>query len=136
MGCPWQRAARCWVGWGGSLQKMGRRERRGYLWRTLREKCCRRSPNGGIDVSNPIWDTSVAAHMLGKPSTVLSQLALSEFGQELPTLGLMCCLGRGAKAIPFHALDGETAMRYACSAADYVLRMKESMGANPQGTGN
>ena len=79
--------------------------------------------NGGIDVSNPIWDTSVAAHMLGKPSTVLSQLALSEFGQELPTLGEL--LGTGAKAIPFHALDGETAMRYACSAADYVLRMKE-----------
>ena len=80
--------------------------------------------NGGIDVSNPIWDTSVAAHMLGKPSTVLSQLALSEFGQELPTLGEL--LGTGAKAIPFHALDGETAMRYACSAADYVLRMKEA----------
>ena len=80
--------------------------------------------NGGIDVSNPIWDTSVAAHMLGKPSTVLFQLALSEFGQELPTLGEL--LGTGAKAIPFHALDGETAMRYACSAADYVLRMKES----------
>ena len=80
--------------------------------------------NGGIDVSNPIWDTSVAAHMLGKPSTVLSQLALSEFGQELPTLGEL--LGTGAKAIPFHALDGETAMRYSCSAADYVLRMKEA----------
>ena len=80
--------------------------------------------NGGIDVSNPIWDTSVAAHMLGKPSTVLSQLALSEFGQELPTLGEL--LGTGAKAIPFHALGGETAMRYACSAADYVLRMKEA----------
>ena len=80
--------------------------------------------NGGIDVSNPIWDTSVAAHMLGKPSTVLSQLALSEFGQELPTPGEL--LGTGAKAIPFHALDGETAMRYACSAADYVLRMKEA----------
>ena len=80
--------------------------------------------NGGIDVSNPIWDTSVAAHMLGKPSTVLSQLALSEFGQELPTLGEL--LGTGAKAIPFHALGGDPAMRYACSAADYVLRMKEA----------
>lgn len=80
--------------------------------------------NSGIEITNPIWDTSVAAHMLGKPSTALSTLVLSEFGQELPTREEL--LGRGAKAVPFHALDGETAMRYACSAADYALRMMES----------
>ncbi len=80
--------------------------------------------NGGVTVENAIWDTSVAAHMLGKPSTALSTLVLSEFGQELPTREEL--LGRGAKAVPFHALDAETAMRYACSAADYTLRMMES----------
>ncbi len=80
--------------------------------------------NAGVEVTNPIWDTSVAAHMLGKPSTALPTLVLSEFGQELPTREEL--LGRGAKAVAFHALDGETAMRYACSAADYALRMMES----------
>ena len=80
--------------------------------------------NGGVEIINPIWDTSVAAHMLGKPSTALPILVLSEFGQELPTREEL--LGRGAKAVPFHALDAETAMRYACSAADYTLRMMES----------
>ncbi len=80
--------------------------------------------NGGIEITNPIWDTSVAAHMLGKPSTALSILVLSEFGQKLPTREEL--LGRGAKAVPFHALDAETAMRYACSAADYTLRMMEA----------
>ncbi len=77
---------------------------------------------GGIEIRNPIWDTAVAAHMLGKPSTVLSPLVLSEFGQELPTLGEL--LGTGAKAIPFHALEGDVALQYVCSAADYILRMK------------
>ncbi len=80
--------------------------------------------NAGIEIDNPIWDTSVAAHMLGKPSTALPQLVLSEFGQELPTLDEL--LGTGKKAIPFHALEAETAMGYACSAADYALRMMES----------
>ena len=80
--------------------------------------------NVGIEIDNPIWDTSVAAHMLGKPSTALPQLVLSEFGQELPTLDEL--LGTGKKAIPFHALDEETATRYACSAADYALRMMEA----------
>lgn len=77
--------------------------------------------NSSIDITNPIWDTSVAAHMLGKPSTVLATLVLSEFGQELPTREEL--LGRGAKAVPFHALDEETALWYTCSAADYTLRM-------------
>ena len=80
--------------------------------------------NAGISVTNSIWDTSVAAHMLGKPSTALPTLILSEYGQELPTWEEL--LGRGAKAVPFHALDSEAAMRYACSAADYTLRMMES----------
>lgn len=80
--------------------------------------------NGGIEITNPIWDTSVAAHMLGKPSTALPILVLSEFGQELPTREEL--LGRGAKAVPFHALDEETALRYTCSAADYTLRMMEA----------
>ena len=80
--------------------------------------------NAGIEITSPVWDTSVAAHMLGKPSTALSQLVLSEFGQELPTLDEL--LGTGKKAVPFHALDADAAMRYACSAADYALRMKES----------
>ncbi len=80
--------------------------------------------NAGVAMANPIWDTSVAAHMLGKPSTALPALILSEYGQELPTWEEL--LGRGAKAVPFHALDGETAMRYACSAADYTLQMMES----------
>ena len=79
--------------------------------------------SGGVSVRNPVWDTAVAAHMLGKPSTVLSHLVLAEFGQELPTLAEL--LGSGAKAIPFHALDGERAMQYACSAADYILQMQE-----------
>ncbi len=80
--------------------------------------------NGNVEITNPIWDTSVAAHMLGKPSTVLSTLVLSEFGQELPTREEL--LGRGAKAVPFHALDEETALRYTCSAADFILRMKDA----------
>lgn len=80
--------------------------------------------NGGVEITNPIWDTSVAAHMLGKPSTALSILVLSEFGQELPTREEL--LGRGAKAVPFHALDEETALHYTCSAADYTLRMMEA----------
>ncbi len=80
--------------------------------------------NGGVEITNPIWDTSVAAHMLGKPSTALPILVLSEFGQELPTREEL--LGRGAKAVPFHALDEETALRYTCSAADYTLRMMEA----------
>ncbi len=80
--------------------------------------------NSGVEIINPIWDTSVAAHMLGKPSTTLSTLVLSEFGQELPTREEL--LGRGAKAVPFHALDEETALRYTCSAADYTLRMMEA----------
>ncbi len=80
--------------------------------------------NGGVEIISPIWDTSVAAHMLGKPSTALSTLVLSEFGQELPTREEL--LGRGAKAVPFHALDQETALRYTCSAADYTLRMMEA----------
>lgn len=80
--------------------------------------------NGGIEITNPIWDTSVAAHMLGKPSTALPILVLSEFGQELPTREEL--LGRGAKTVPFHALDEETALRYTCSAADYTLRMMEA----------
>ena len=80
--------------------------------------------NGGVEVINPIWDTSVASHMLGKPSTVLSTLVLSEFGQELPTREEL--LGRGAKAVPFHVLDLDIALRYTCSAADYTLRMMEA----------
>ncbi len=80
--------------------------------------------NGGVTVENAIWDTSVAAHMLGKPSTALPILVLSEFGQELPTREEL--LGRGAKAVPFHALDEQTALQYTCSAADYTLRMMES----------
>ena len=78
--------------------------------------------NGGVSLTNPVWDTSVAAHLLGKPSTVLSNLVLAEFGYELPTLSQI--LGTGAKAIPFNALDSEQATQYACSAADFTFRMK------------
>ena len=80
--------------------------------------------NGGVAVTNPIWDTSVAAHMLGKPSTNLVNLVLSEFGRQLPTMDDL--LGRGAKAVPFHALDTETAQQYACSSADYTLRLMDA----------
>ena len=80
--------------------------------------------NCDIDVTNPIWDTSVAAHMLGKPSTTFTTLVLSEFGHELPTRDEL--LGRGAKAVPFYAVDDDTLMRYACAHADYALRMMEA----------
>ena len=30
--------------------------------------------NAGVSLKNPVWDTSVAAHLLGKPSTALSNL--------------------------------------------------------------
>lgn len=80
--------------------------------------------NVGLMIKEPVWDTSVAAHLLGKPSTALPPLVLNEFGVEVPTLGQL--LGTGKKAIPFSALEVARAAAYACTAADYVLRMQES----------
>lgn len=80
--------------------------------------------NAGLTVNVSVWDTSVAAHLLGKPSTALPPLVLNEFGVEFPTLGQL--LGTGRKAIPFSTLEVEQAASYACRAVDYVLRMQES----------
>ena len=80
--------------------------------------------HAGVSLKNPVWDTAVAAHLLGKPSTALSNLALSEFGHELPTPAQI--LGTGKKAIPFNALDPEQATHYACSVADFTWRLKDA----------
>jgi DNA polymerase-1 len=79
--------------------------------------------NAGVQVRGTVWDTSVAAHLLGRPSTVLSVLALHEFGVEMPTLAQV--LGTGRKAVPFAALPPEQATTYACGCADHVLQMRE-----------
>ncbi|MBI4235978.1 MAG: DNA polymerase I, partial [Chloroflexi bacterium] len=77
--------------------------------------------NEGIAPRSPLVDTSVAAHMLGRPSLALPALVLGEFGQELPTLAQL--LGSGRKAITFAQLPVEQAAAYACAAADYILRL-------------
>ena len=80
--------------------------------------------NIGASLGGRLWDTSVAAHLLGKPSTALVPLVLSELGEELPTMAQL--LGTGRKAVPFESLPSVGAAAYSGKAAGYLLHMHES----------
>ena len=79
--------------------------------------------NMGLNVRGDLWDTSVAAHLLGRTSTALVPLALSECGVELPSTAQL--LGTGRKAVTLESLPvGQTATVVGTSAA-VVLRLYE-----------
>ena len=75
----------------------------------------------GSMLSGDLWDTSVAAHLLGKPNMALVPLVLAELGEELPTRAQL--LGSGRKAVPFESLPAADAGRYAGRVASSILRM-------------
>ena len=75
----------------------------------------------GAELGGRLWDTSVAAHLLGKPNIGLAPLALSELGEEFPTRAQL--LGSGRKAVPFESLPAAEAGRYAGRAASLMLAL-------------
>ena len=77
--------------------------------------------NMGRDLAGHLWDTSVAAHLLGKPNVALVPLVMSELGEELPTTPQL--LGSGRKAVPFESLPAAEAARYSGRVAAYLLEM-------------
>ena len=79
--------------------------------------------NMGAGLAGHLWDTSVAAHLLGKPNLALVPLALAELGEELPSRSQL--LGSGRKAVPFQSLPVAEASRYAGRVASSILRMHD-----------
>ena len=79
--------------------------------------------NSGSTLGGQLWDTSVAAHLLGKPTPALAPLVLSELGEEFPTLAQL--LGTGRKAVPFESLPRMGAASYSGRAAGHLLHLYE-----------
>jgi len=73
----------------------------------------------GFEVNGLVFDTALAAHLLGEGLLELRALALSKLGIELPTLPV----GSGAKKIPVSALAVAPTTEYGCAAADAITRL-------------
>ena len=80
----------------------------------------------GFEVNGLIFDTALAAHLLGEASLELKALVLSKLGVELPVLPI----GSGAKKVAVSALAVSAAAEYGCAAADMTARLAQLLRAD------
>lgn len=90
--------------------------------------------NNGINVKGLAFDTMLAAHMLGRKSLGLKELALEVLGE--PMAPITSIIGLGRNQTTFDAVPIELAAAYAAADADMTLRLRlplqrdlESMGS-------
>ena len=78
----------------------------------------------GFNISGIIFDTALAAHLLGEASLELKSLVFSKLGLEMPTLQT----GSGAKKVTPASLEINSVTDYACSDADFTGRLSLILG--------
>jgi DNA polymerase I len=75
----------------------------------------------GINLSNPAFDTMVAAYLLGDKSLGLKDIVFSRTGLEIiPASSLV---GSGSKQIPLFQVGVEQVASFACANADMIGRL-------------
>lgn len=76
----------------------------------------------GMDVRGVVFDTMIAAHLLGERSARLKDLAFRRLGVEMQTIVEL--LGKGASARTMDQVPIEQAGPYACADADMTFRLQ------------
>jgi DNA polymerase-1 len=83
--------------------------------------------NSGVAMSNPSFDTMVAAYLIepGRRAYNLDSLALEHFDyKKMPITDL---IGEGKKQIKFSHVPIDRATSYSCEDADFTLRLKKAL---------
>jgi DNA polymerase I len=75
----------------------------------------------GVRLNNLVFDTMLAAHLLGDKSLNLKDIVFNRLGIEM--LPASALVGTGAKQIPMFQVDIEQVSNYACSNADMTGRL-------------
>jgi len=92
--------------------------------------------NHGINPQNVDCDTMIVAHLLGKHTLGLKQLALETLGVEMTPISQM--IGTGRKQVTFDQVSIEDATPYAAADADMTGRLRTVLEEqlNNQGMGH
>ncbi len=85
----------------------------------------------GLGTQKVVFDTMLAAHLLGEQSLELKSLALGRLGREIPILPT----GSGAKQIPVSHLAVQTVADYACACADAIGQLSDLLAAEMEKQG-
>ena len=76
-----------------------------------------------MKVTNLIFDTMIAAYLLGEKPIGLKALAFNKLGIEM--MPIEDLIGKGAKQISMALVEIERAADYACADADMTVRLKQ-----------
>jgi DNA polymerase-1 len=88
---------------------------------------------GGTWPAPVVFDTMVAAYLLGDSNVTVRGLAFNRLGQELIDPKLL--LGIGRKAIPFSRTTPEACAAFAAGNADLALRLAEALRPDLEANG-
>jgi DNA polymerase-1 len=81
--------------------------------------------NHGVTCANVNFDTMVAAHLMGKPSLGLKNLALDLLGQEMTPITDL--IGTGRKQMGFDQVAIGPAVQYAAADSDMTARLRQCL---------
>lgn len=81
----------------------------------------------GVTVNNLVFDTMVAAYLLGEKSLGLKALTFSRLGIEMTPISEL--IGSGTKQLSMSQVDIKIAADYACADADMTMRLAELFDA-------
>lgn len=82
----------------------------------------------GVTVNNLVFDTMLAAYLIGEKALGLKTLAFSRLKMEMTPISDL--IGSGTKQISMSTVDMKRAADYACADADATLRLSDLLKAD------
>jgi DNA polymerase-1 len=77
----------------------------------------------GMKLQNLVFDTIIAAHLLGEKPLGLKALSFNKLGIEMQPIDDL--IGKGSKQVSMALVDIDRVADYACADADMTLRLKQ-----------